>query len=223
MGRCHGGVRTTAAVTAHLAAPGHALFIQASHASSLLASRRRTISMPGCTSRALASTLRIEGHVGKQVNLGEDERSDLKKMDGYLSGLSSPSSRSAHNLRCLAQIVARRAHKIADVFDEQQIDLIQVHAARCFSIMRASRWQVPPVVICRTGKPYCASRRASLSVCMSPSARTPASLDRSRPACAPAVLSCPTRSADQVQAKHAVRAEPFPKRFGDNLVLTQHL
>src|ERR1035437_4976001 len=42
------------------------------------------------------------------------------------------------------------------------------HAARCRSIMRPSRWQVPPVVICVTGKPYCASRRASLSVWMSP-------------------------------------------------------
>jgi Ni,Fe-hydrogenase maturation factor len=41
-------------------------------------------------------------------------------------------------------------------------------SSRCFTTIRASRWQVPPVTICRTGNPYFASRFASLSVCKSP-------------------------------------------------------
>ena len=33
----------------------------------------------------------VEWHVGKQISLGEDEQVGLKKIDGYFSGLSSPS------------------------------------------------------------------------------------------------------------------------------------
>src|SRR6185437_14255528 len=42
------------------------------------------------------------------------------------------------------------------------------HSARARSIIRASRWQVPPVVIWRTGKPKRRRRAASFSVWMSP-------------------------------------------------------
>ena len=47
-------------------------------------------------------------------------------MEGYLSGLSSPSVDAENdNFRGFAQIVARGADQVADVFDQQQVDIFQ--------------------------------------------------------------------------------------------------
>ena len=52
--------------------------------------------------------------------------SAVLKMVGYLSGLSSPSvTDSKHDAKVLAEIVRRRTDEVADVLDEQEIELLE--------------------------------------------------------------------------------------------------
>ena len=68
----------------------------------------------------------IEWHVGQQIDLVQDQQLRLEKDRGVFERLVF-SLRDAENHKfCrFAQIVARRTDEVADVFDQQQIDVLQ--------------------------------------------------------------------------------------------------
>ena len=70
------------------------------------ARRRRNRPAPAARSILLSST-----------------RSAARNMTGYFAGLSSPSvDRQQHDIAVLAEVEARRAHQIADVLDEDDVE-----------------------------------------------------------------------------------------------------
>ena len=60
----------------------------------------------------------VKRNVRQQIGLVQNESSALKKIEGYLRGLSSPSAVAQHyDFGCFAKIVARWADQVADVFN----------------------------------------------------------------------------------------------------------
>ena len=68
----------------------------------------------------------------------------------------------------LAQVIAGGTDEVADIFDEEEVQFGKVPTGKRRRTISASRWQVVPVVICRTGTCDRARRCASLSVARSP-------------------------------------------------------
>jgi len=72
----------------------------------------------------------------------------------YLNGLSSPSATDRRaTLKSSPQIVGSRADEVADVLDEEDVRSWSCLSWSASWTREASRWQAPPVRICRAGIP----------------------------------------------------------------------
>ena len=115
-----------------------------------------SVGSPGLTRLMLASAaalIELDGF--GQIHLRED---------GYIGGIEDRrilerlvlafGHRKQDHSQILAEIVGRRAHQIADVFDEQKIQRHRdPNLPSASRTMAASRWHSVPVVICFTGAP----------------------------------------------------------------------
>ena len=110
---------------------------------------------------------RVELDGLRQIDLG-----DHRDVGGIENGriferlVSSPRLPTSTPAAIFAEVIARRANQVADIFDEQDFQPGAIRPSQRGRTMSASRWQIVPVVICLPA--FCFTAWASLSVARSP-------------------------------------------------------
>ena len=147
--------------------------------------------------------------------------SQARNMSGYLSGLSSPSATERdHRAGVLAHPELGRADQVADVLDQEQVDLVEGERRqrRAHHVGVQVALAAEPGVGVELGDRHVQSGEpVGVEACPArrPRARPRARRSRSGRGPAPAASSCPPRGAHQVDHRHARRGRSrrgWPRR-----------
>ena len=182
--------------------------------------------MPGRTASMLAAAaLQSNSQATARSFFVTTATSAVLKMVGYFSGLSSPSvTDKQHDSKMLAEIVRRRTDQVADVLDEQEIQLIErpcghgvFHHGRLEVTQRAGR-DLPD----RRATPGQALR-VVLGREIADDGRDPVALAKTRQRLLQQRRLPRARARDEAHDEHARVAESLAEGTRDLVILLQNI